>query len=193
MDPGNSSHCRIERKSPCSGKSSALEESDQSIESTVISGLESVAGIFDDLQLLRSFGVISENNVFYRKLNKSGFCSKVWLVSLTLSTRKNASDIISLAVSRSRLKREQAQFMRRPVNSVRKVLNAKVTARIQEINRKLIMTALELVQNLGYLTLTAVDVLAFRLTEKWRRLLERVSSTFAIARVLFSGIPSLLL
>ncbi|KAM3161365.1 hypothetical protein ACU8KH_03463 [Lachancea thermotolerans] len=189
--PGKSPPLSKRGSRSCPDKPSTLEGQGKNIESALISGLETIAGIFDDLQLLRSFGVIGENNVFYQKLNKSGFCSKAWLVSLTLSSRRNASDIINLAISRSRLKREQAEFMRRPVNPVRKVLNAKVTARIQEINQKLILVALELIQNIGYLTLVAADVLAFGLTEKWKRLLERVSSIFAIARLLFSGFSSL--
>lgn len=166
--PGKSPPLSKRGSRSCPDKPSTLEGQGKNIESALISGLETIAGIFDDLQLLRSFGVIGENNVFYQKLNKSGFCSKAWLVSLTLSSRRNASDIINLAISRSRLKREQAEFMRRPVNPVRKVLNAKVTARIQEINQKLILVALELIQNIGYLTLVAADVLAFGLTEKWK-------------------------
>ncbi|SCU98730.1 LAME_0G00342g1_1 [Lachancea meyersii CBS 8951] len=163
-------------------------KTDHNAESIAISGLESFTGLFDDIHLLKSFGIIGEQNVIYKKINKGGLCSKVWLVSLVLSSRKNLSEIFQLAVSRSKLRKEEIHFAKCAPNSVRKVLGEKISLKIQEIDRRLRLAVLELLQNFAYLILAAVDVFKIRIGEKWKRLLERISGLFTILKFLFSSV-----
>ncbi|SCV02815.1 LANO_0G00408g1_1 [Lachancea nothofagi CBS 11611] len=169
---------------------STQSELDKSIESRVISGLESVAGLFDDVHLLRSLGIIGENNYFYRKLNKGGVCSKVWLVSLVLSLRKYFADIFQLAVSRSRLKKEEQHFKHCASSPLRKVLCEKISLKIQEIDKRLRLTTLELLQTVAYLLLVVVDVFAIKLSEKWKRILDRSSGFFTVLKFLVLSVSS---
>lgn len=160
----------------------------EAIENFCISGMESVAGLFDDIHLLKSFGIISESNYVYRKLNKSGFCSKVWLLSLVLSTRKCIRDLNNLWMSRSRLRKEEVHFTMHSSNSLRRALSDKIALKIKDVNRRLILVALEIMQNIAYLIIVAADVFTLNLVERWKNLLEKCSSLLTVLKFLFLSI-----
>ncbi|SCU96334.1 LADA_0H00364g1_1 [Lachancea dasiensis] len=166
---------------------SAPGKIDPNVESMLISGLETLAGLFDDVYLLKSFGIISEVNYVYKKVNKGGLCSKIWLVSLILSSRRCISDLFQLAVSRSRLKREEKHFNNCITNSFRKALHEKIALKVQEIDRRLRLTILDLLQNLAYLVVVAIDVFSISISQRWRHILDRLSGFFSVLKLLLMG------
>lgn len=111
---------------------SAMDESDEkknqrvSWEDFLIDGLESLTSLFDNIYILRSFGIISESNVLYQKLNRGDFGSKLWFISSLLSTRKSLSQLIVLGRSRYKLLKEYRQLMACCTNSLRKTLITKI-------------------------------------------------------------------
>ncbi|CEP64266.1 uncharacterized protein LALA0_S11e00232g [Lachancea lanzarotensis] len=155
------------------------------VEGTLITGLEFLAGLFDDLHLLKSFGFIGEQSKIYQRLNKTGLYSKLWLVSLILSSRKSLSEIVRLAASRSKLRTEELKFRRGAPNSVRKILLEKISNKIDEIDKKLRIAVIELLQTSAYLLVVMVDVFKLGVSERWKKFLDRISGFFTILKFLF--------
>ncbi|SCU95438.1 LAFA_0G00408g1_1 [Lachancea sp. 'fantastica'] len=190
MSGGDAEHNALSQIFRISKLFDTVDSSDSSrsyrdVEGGIISGLEFLAGLFDDLHLLKSFGIIGEQNKIYQRFKKTGLCSKVWLVSLILSSRKSLGEIIRLAASRSKLRTEKLKFMRSPANSVRKILIDKISNKLDEIDRKLRLAVIELLQTFAYLLVVIIDVFKLGISEKWRKLIDRVSGFFTILKFLF--------
>ncbi|SCW02987.1 LAFE_0G00452g1_1 [Lachancea fermentati] len=175
---------------------SAMDESDEkknqrvSWEDFLIDGLESLTSLFDNIYILRSFGIISESNVLYQKLNRGDFGSKLWFISSLLSTRKSLSQLIVLGRSRYKLLKEYRQLMACCTNSLRKTLITKIRQSLRKVDVEIKKVLLELIQNLAYLLLITVDIFKLHLSRKWKRLLEAISVAATILRLLSSGITS---
>lgn len=162
-----------------------------SFEDILIGGLESLTNIFDDVYLLKNFGIIGETNFVYRHLNKGGLGSKLWLATLVLSLRKSLGQLFRLARARHMLQKERRSTPHKCSETFAKIIADKFTQKIGQLDRQIKDVLLDVLQNLAYLLVVAVDVFKLKLPHRWRRLLEWVSSLVTVSRFFFAGFSTI--
>ena len=67
-------------------------------------------------------------------------------------------------------------------------MSDKIALKIKDVNRRLILVALEIMQNIAYLIIVAADVFTLNLVERWKNLLEKCSSLLTVLKFLFLSI-----
>lgn len=147
-----------------------------SLEDTLIDGLGSISSFFDELYLLKSFGVISEDNFLYRKLNKGDIGSKVWLASLILSVRRSLTNLYRALKTKWTLRRECAGLASSSCHELKKILMDKYTAKNREVDSKISSLLMDIFQDAVYIIIILVDLLKINLSRKVRKMLEYLSS-----------------
>ncbi|SCU94967.1 LAMI_0F00386g1_1 [Lachancea mirantina] len=162
--------------------------SSQNFEDKAINGLEYICSIFDNVQLLRTIGVIGESNVIYQKLIKGDFGSKLWLATLLLSSRRLLSRIVGLIKTRFRLKNECGNIRTGSTNALRDVLMRKLVARQKSLDQNISLATLELLQNFFYLVILLAEILKLRLSGRQRKVLNICSALSSILGLISSGV-----
>lgn len=161
-------------------------------EDSLINGLESVCGFFDNVYLAKSLGIISEENFLYKHLNKGDWGSKLWFVTLVLSIRRCLRQLFRILRNRAKLKKELRSIDNNEKGLVNDVLKEKLSAMLQRSSLMIKAVMFELLQNILYLIIVAVDMFKIRLPRKWRRVLEPISNFVTVFRlVAFGASPSL--
>lgn len=72
-----------------------------------------------------------------------------------------------------------------------KIIADKFTQKIGQLDRQIKDVLLDVLQNLAYLLVVAVDVFKLKLPHRWRRLLEWVSSLVTVSRFFFTGFSTI--
>ncbi|QLQ78678.1 hypothetical protein HG537_0B00280 [Torulaspora globosa] len=160
-------------------------------EDNLISGLESVCSFFDNVYFAKSLGIITEENFLYKHLNKGDWGSKLWFVTLVLSIRRCLRQLFRILQDRVKLKKELISMGKNEKGLVNDVLKEKLSAMLQKSSLMIKAIMFELLQNILYLIIVAVDVFKVRLPRKWRRVLEPISNFVTVLRLVAFGTSSL--
>ncbi|CCD22179.1 uncharacterized protein NDAI_0A00190 [Naumovozyma dairenensis CBS 421] len=157
----------------------------RTMEDSIIGGLEYICNIFDNVYLLKSLGIISENNLLYRNLNKGNFGSKIWFVTLILTTRKLVHQLIRAVKARIRLVKERKNSKRitRNENLVSSVLHEKLDIGIKKCSSMIMDLLLELFQTLVYLFLVSINIFKLKFSDKMVYVLEHLSNLLVLIRM----------
>lgn len=165
---------------PSDGSKSAFED-------TIIAGLESVCSFFDNVYFAKSLGIIGDNNILYKQLNKGGWGSKLWLVTLVLSLRRSLRQIVQIVKNRVRLETELKGLNKDGNGLMNDVLKEKIFSMLGKSSLLLKETLLDLFQNLGYLVIVVIDVFKFKISGRARQVLESLSTFVTIIRLFTIG------
>lgn len=161
-------------------------------EDSLLSGLESVCGLFDNVYLLKTLGIISEDNVLYRRLNKGEWGSKLWFVTLLLSARKSFSRLLMSIRTKSRLKKEMNQLrIEGEEDLVKQVLRNKFTDALSKCSIIIKDVFLELLQTLAYLAIVVIEVFKINVSRKVIKFLEPLSYFISAIRIFTTGFATL--
>lgn len=158
------------------------EKTSISIEDWLIDSLTSLSSFFDDLYLLRSFGIISDNNILYNKLNKGDLGSKVWLVSLILSVRRSLTHLMKLIKLKWRLRKEDANIAHTYCPGFRKLLKERIAVEGDIIRSKIRSLFMDLIQDLLYMLIVMIDIFKVNLSKRLRSILEFISSAATVLK-----------
>ena len=103
-----------------------------SFEDVLTNSLETLCTLFDNIFFLKNIGIISEENKFYQKLNKSQFGSKIWVISLLLSLRKSFKNILKNLKLRQKYHQEISKYKNINLNEkgqqIQKILSTNLRA-----------------------------------------------------------------
>ncbi|AQZ14016.1 PEX34 (YCL056C) [Zygosaccharomyces parabailii] len=179
---------------PLSSPSTSDENDKHSytIEDSIIAGLESICGLFDNVYLFKSLGIISENNFLYRRLNKGEWGSRLWFVTLLLSARKSISHLIKIVRARSKLTREMREMkIEDDDDLVKQVLKNKFTDALKKYGILIRDVIFELLQTFSYLAIVTIEVFKFSVNARVLRILEPLSHFIAVLRIFSSGYNTL--
>lgn len=181
MTSGNSSPSSLGK--PTGGSKTSFEDN-------LIAGLESVCSFFDNVYFAKSLGIIGENNFLYRRLNKGGWGSKLWFVTLLLSVRKCLRQIFQIVRDRIRLKTEIKGMDKNGRGLMNDVLKEKFLLMLQKSNAMMRETLLDLLQNSVYLMIVVIDVFKLNIPKRARQILEPLSNFVTIMRLFTMGYSS---
>lgn len=156
-------------------------------EDTLIAGLESLCSLFDNVYFAKSLGIISDQNFLYRHLNKGDWGSRLWFVTLLLSIRRCLSQLFRILQEKGRLRREFEILNSKENGLVNDVLKEKLSNLIQKSALMIRSLVFDLIQNVLYLVIVTVDVFKFKLPQKWRQILEPLSSFITFFRLFAVG------
>lgn len=170
-----------------SSKDKSSNGSKTSFEDTLISGLETVCSFFDNVYFAKSLGIIGDNNFLYKHLNKGGWGSKLWFVTLLLSVRKCIRQLLQIAKKRSRLTTEIGVMDKDGKGLMSDVLREKISLMLQKSNILMRETLLDLLQNVVYLIIVVIDVFKLKVPKKGRQYLEPLSNFVTILRFFTMG------
>lgn len=159
-------------------------------EDSLIAGLESVCSFFDNVYFAKSLGIISDQNFLYRHLNKGDWGSKLWFVTLLLSIRRCLRQLFRILRDRVNLKKECKSMANDEKGLVNDVLREKLSSLMQKSTLMIKSVLFELLQNVLYLIIVAVDVFKLKIPGKWRRVLEPVSNFVTVVRLFTVGSSS---
>ncbi|QLL31165.1 hypothetical protein HG536_0B00260 [Torulaspora globosa] len=159
-------------------------------EDSLITGLESVCSFFDNVYFAKSLGIITEQNVLYRHLNKGDWGSKLWFVTLVLSIRRCLRQLFRILQDRVKLKKELKSMGKSETGLVKDVLKEKLSTMLQKSSLMIKAIMFEVLQNTLYLIIVAVDVFKIRLPRRWRRVLEPISNFVTVLRLVAFGTSS---
>lgn len=180
---------------PPSVSPSGLEEEvkqESTLEDTVIAGLESICNLFDNIYFFKSLGIISEENVLYRRLNKGSWGSRLWFVTLLLGARKSISHLLKILKARSRLKKEMRELKDDgDEDLVKQVLRKKFTGALEKCAILLRDVVFELLQTLAYLAIVTIEVFKISVSSKVIKILEPLSHFITVLRIFSTGFSSL--
>ena len=151
---------------------SEVDYPSDSFEDWVIDSLTSVSSFFDDLYLLRSFGIISETNLLYRKLNRGDIGSKIWLVSLLLSVRRSITRLYKLLKLKFVLRKQISDITASYSPNLKKLVIEKFIARSDILNSKIYSLLMDLFQDFLYMMIVLIEVFKIKLSKSSRRALE---------------------
>ncbi|CAR29068.1 hypothetical protein ZYGR_0Y00140 [Zygosaccharomyces rouxii] len=161
-------------------------------EDTLIAGLESICGLFDNVYLLKTLGIISEDNLLYRRLNKGEWGSKLWFVTLLLSARKSFSRLLKIMKAKSKLKEEMKELRTEgDEDLVKQVLRNKFTDALKKCSIIIKDVVLELLQTLAYLAIVVIEVFKINVSQKVIKILEPLSHFIAVIRIFTTGYTTL--
>lgn len=163
------------------------DNSSESLEDWLIDSLTSISSFFDDLYLLRSFGIISDSNYLYRKLNKGDIGSKIWLTSLILSIRRTLTQLYKSVRLKFRLREESQNIASAYSPGFRRLLREKICAESTQINRRIKLLCMDLLQDLLYMVVVSLDVFKINLSSRSRKLLEYFSSAATVIKFVSSS------
>lgn len=164
------------------------------LEDNVLNALESICNIFDNVYFFKSIGVLSEKNILYRTLNKGDFGSKLWFLTLLLSSKKLITRLTKSLKIRAKIKKEIDESPKENdedkslVNSLLREKLELSLAKCMDIIRN---NVLELLQTMMYLSIAFINVFKVKVPQKWKHLLEQLSNIITIIRVFISGYSSL--
>lgn len=170
-----------------------------SIEDIIVDNINSISNIFDYLYFFKSLGVIGEDNILYRNLNKGNWGSKFWALSLLLSIKKSFSKCWKLFNYKLKLKFYIQNFnsikTRGENQSVNHLILNKLKLKLDKINSLLYDQLFELIQNLIYFLISVLDLFKnfnlFNISKhKWAKFkdqLETVSNLITILRFSMNG------
>ncbi|GAV48593.1 hypothetical protein ZYGR_0M00140 [Zygosaccharomyces rouxii] len=180
---------------PARGSGVASPDSNDHIstfEDSLIVGLESICGLFDNIYLLKTLGIISEDNLLYRRLNKGEWGSKLWFVTLLLSARKSFSRLLKIIKAKSKLKKEMKQLSTEgDEDLVKQVLRNKFTDALKKCSIVIKDVFLELLQTLAYLAIVVIEVFKINFSKKVVKFLEPLSHFIAVIRIFTTGYTTL--
>ncbi|GCF00147.1 hypothetical protein ZYGM_003504 [Zygosaccharomyces mellis] len=172
--------------------SESCNSQNSTFEDTLIAGLESICGLFDNIYLLKTLGIISENNLLYRRLNKGEWGSKLWFVTLLLSVRKSFSRLLRVIKAKGKLKKEMKQLqVERDEDLVKQVLRNKFTDALKKCSIVIKDVFLELLQTLAYLAIVVIEVFKIDVNQKMMKILEPLSHFISIVRIFTTGYTTL--
>ncbi|QEU60305.1 Pex34 [Kluyveromyces lactis] len=158
-----------------------------SLEDLLIDSLTSVSSFFDDLYLLRSFGIISDTNFLYQKLNKGDIGSKVWLVSLLLSIRRSLTQLYKLIRLKLKLRKECMNIASTYSPGFKKLVKEKILAESNQLSLKIRSLCMDLLQDLLYMIIVSIDIFKINLSLKFKRALELISSAATVLKFVSSS------
>lgn len=164
------------------------KDSIYSLEDSLISGLESICGLFDNIYLLKSLGIINEDNFLYRRLNKGEWGSKLWFITLLLSARKSFSRLLKIINAKSKLKKEVEELsVADDQDLVKDVLMNKFMDALKKCSALMKDVFFELLQTLAYLVIVVVEVFKVNVSKKLMKFLEPLSHFIAVIRIFTTG------
>lgn len=151
-----------------------------SFEDICSNALETLCTLFDNLFFLKNIGIISEENKFYQKLNKSQFGSKIWLVSLLLSLRKSFKNILDSLKLRKKYYHEISKHKNINLNEkgqqIQKILSNNL--------RVILNHLLDFVQDFLYMIIIIIDILKQnQKLLRWKRWCEYSSNIINVLRI----------
>lgn len=181
--------------------SNSSKHESPSIEDIIVKNVNAISNLFDYLYFFKSVGLINENNILYRNLNKGNWGSKFWSLSLLLSIKRTIIKCWKLFKYKLKLNfyiqnfdsiRKGNQSNSTPVNDI--ILN-KLKLKLEKINDLLYDQLFELVQNFIYFLISILDLLKniniFNVSkQKWlkfKNTLETLSNLITVFRFSLNG------
>lgn len=168
------------------------------LEDIIVKNVNTISNLFDYLYFFKSVGLINENNILYRNLNKGNWGSKFWSLSLLLAIKKTIIKCWKLFKYKLKLNFYIQNFdnMRNQSNSnVNDIILNKLKLKLTKINDLLYDQLFELIQNLIYFLISILDLLKniniFNVSkQKWlkfKNTLETLSNLITVFRFSLNG------
>ncbi|CCH58290.1 hypothetical protein TBLA_0A04970 [Henningerozyma blattae CBS 6284] len=159
----------------------------------ILYGLESICSVFDNIYFLRSIGLISDTNLFYRLLNRSELGSKIWLITLVLNIRKDTLELLKLLKLKTKISDElEFQLTKLKMEKIGNyskdvtlIIKDKLQNSLKIINNSIKDRIFDLIQNLIYLLILLINIGGhyYKSLQRFKHILEIISNMLIVSRV----------
>jgi hypothetical protein len=146
----------------------------------LVDSLETLTSIMDNVYLLSKFG-IGKKSKFLRKLTTNA--SKVWFVTLILSLRKLALNIIGLIRLKSSVVNELNKCQMFGSNELRRNIIQRYEDKIGEISSEMKYDILELIGTLIDLGFVSIELFCWKVNPKLEKLMGFISAVMSFYRM----------